>query len=143
MHLRLGFLYTGVEVEDVDVDVWVGAEVDVASEVVVVAAAAMGAGGPDEEGVPVPPRIGRRRCRVLFVGIPSEDRVCGGARGGTAFSPSLFSSEASVAEVAVSVKWRPAWTRRIEDAGREVRRERRCWRCWIGVDEGTVRGMAR
>ena len=45
-------------------------------------------------------------------------------------------------EEEAAVRWRPAWTRRMEEAGADVRRERRCWRCERGVDEGIVRGMA-
>lgn len=40
------------------------------------------------------------------------------------------------------VRWWPAWTRRIEEVGADVRRESRCWRVVTGVEKGIVRGMA-
>ena len=43
---------------------------------------------------------------------------------------------------ACAVRWRPACTSRMEPAGADVRRERRCWRWWRGVEVGIVRGIA-
>ena len=39
-------------------------------------------------------------------------------------------------------KWRPAWVRRKELTGREVRRERSCWRVVRVVDDGRLSGIA-
>ena len=79
------------------------------------------------EGVPVPPKMGNRRLKVLFCGMEREERVEGGV----------------VVSGFDSVKCFPACTSRMDVMGREVRKERRCWRCWIGVEDGTESGIAR
>ena len=40
-------------------------------------------------------------------------------------------------------RWRPACVRRKELTGREVRRERSCWRVVRVVDDGRLSGIAR
>ena len=39
-------------------------------------------------------------------------------------------------------RWRPAYVRRKELTGREVRRERSCWRVVRVVEDGRLSGMA-
>ena len=45
-------------------------------------------------------------------------------------------------EEEVGKRWRPACVRRKELTGREVRRERSCWRVVRVVDDGRLSGMA-
>jgi hypothetical protein len=55
--------------------------------------------------------------------------------------PCLLSGNSSAPSVD-GERWRPAWRRRSEDGGCEVRRERSCRRCeWVRV-VGTVSGIA-
>lgn len=70
----------------------------------------------------MPPRIGSAMCRVEDGGSREEIGVVDGD--------------------VVEVRCLPAWTRRMEVVGAEVRRERRCRRVGIVVSEGTVSGMA-
>ena len=108
------------EADDVAVDVVVAAGADVGVDAAagagtpVAGGAAVGAGSAVvAPGWPVPPRIGRRRWRVLFCGMERLERV---------------DSAGSVGSGADAVRWRPAYTSRMEEAAREVRTERRCWR---------------
>lgn len=117
----------------------------------------------------VPPRMGRVMWRVAFWGMERVDRVgcddddeeeddeavgddvgndgaddgiavVGGAGGGGFDVSSVFA--VGDVEVMPAVRCRPAWTRRIEGAGADVRTESRCWRWVMGVEEGTVSGIA-
>ena len=87
----------------------------------------------------IPPRMGSVMCRVAFWGIERVERVVAAAAAAAA-AGDVGSGVGGVGGRAV---WgRPAWTRLIEEAGAEVRRERRCWRWAMGVEDGIVRGIA-
>lgn len=70
----------------------------------------------------IPPRIGNERARVEFGRMLSEDNVGSGEDDELA-------------------RWRPTWVMRREEAGRDVRRERRWRRVVMEVDGGMERGM--
>ena len=91
---------TGVETLDVDVEVAADVGILEATEALTVESATAtgvsvagwgtvvggaGSAAAAEEGEPVPPRMGRRRCKVLFCGIEREERVecCEGSTGET------------------------------------------------------------
>ena len=72
----------------------------------------------------MPPRMGNERLRVELGEIFREV------------------SEGSVDKEEDVIRWRPAWVRRSEGAGRDVRRERSCRRVVIVVEGGRDRGIA-
>ena len=82
----------------------------------------------------MPPRMGVERVRRVSGGRLRE--LMDGDAGAVVFVvPLLREGEGN--------RWRPACVRRKELTGREVRRERSCWRVARVVDDGRLIGIAK